>query len=394
MKKYLLILLTAFIISLNGYSAESAPTVQGNETRTPAAQTQPAPSPAAAAPAAGQSTTPATVNPAQTQNSEDSVVGASDYIVAQIEEEIILMSDLRDTYNLYKVELTRQNKPAPAFDLATKNMLLKRLIEDTILVIYAKREQIEVSEAQLNKRLNDIKTQFRLETDEEVVVAANRSGMLGRIENINHLRDKIRHSMLLMNAKQSLISNKFRDKLLQPSEEQMKVFYNNNARYFYGPESVKLQHLVMRVDENADFEVLEKIEKLLKQIVTEAKAGADFTALVMKHADPTYRSNNGFVSNQYLKRDELNSLFPKYVKHAFTLKNGEISPIIVDGNKRIVLKVIERKDKELRPFDEVKEMIKQYMLSEQGHKLIEEWLKKQTRARFIKIYHDRLRIGQ
>ncbi len=267
-------------------------------------------------------------------------------------------------------------------------------MEDIFYIIYAKNAQIEISEAQVNKRLYDIKNQYKIESDEELVVAVNRAGMMGRVENLNQLRDYFRQLMIINKAKSHLVRTKYRSKIQEPTDAQLRNFYNKNPNYFYGPPKVKIQHLVIKVKENADFEEMEKTEKMIKTVIQKAKAGDNFSNLVNKYASEAYRSNNGYISNQFLKRSELKSLFPKYAKAAFSLKKGGVSKVIIDGNKRIILKVADKKEKQLLPFDEVKNKIKQYVMSSKGKELLQEWEEKQYRERLIKVHYDRLRVSE
>jgi len=273
-------------------------------------------------------------------------------------------------------------------------MLLNILIDETILLVYAKRNHVEVSEAQVTKQINDIKSQYRLENDDEVIVIANNAGVFGYVENVNELRDKLFRGMLIHQAKQHLLNEVLRGKLKEPTETEKKQFYSQHPQYFYGPESIKLQHFVIKIPENADFDQLEKFDKTLKAVFSQAKSGANFTSLINKYADQTYRSNNGFVSNQFLKRSELQILFPKYVEKAFALRQGEISDIITDGNKKIILKVVEKKLRQLKKYEEVSETIRQILMSQQGEQLVNEWTEGQKRERIIKIYEDRLRVAE
>lgn len=320
--------------------------------------------------------------------------GAANFIVATVDEEVILFSDVQREFAKwsYVLKSTRQN--IPSFNFETKKIMLKRTMEDIFYLIYAKKNQLEVSEAQVSKRLHDIKSQYNIESDDELVLAVSRVRMMGHVENINQIRLYFRKLMLINRAKSHLIRSKYRSKLGKASEAEMKKFYKNNPKYFYGPPKVKLQHLVIKLKENADFDELEKTEKKLKSIVKSAKSGESFTGLVNKYASEAYKSNSGFISNQFLKKGELKSLFPKYVKYAFTLGKGGVSKVIIDGNKRIILKVVDKKEKQLRPYVEVKNIIKRFIYSQRGKVLLKDWINKQYRVRLIKIKYDRLRVSE
>ena len=346
----------------------------------------------AATASAPQSATAAAVN--RERRGSDEIAGSLDFIVAKVEDEVITMSDIRDKFIMYQAMQKQLNKPEPEFNFATKKMIVMKSIEEMLYLLYATRNALEVTEAQVSSRVYKIKKMYRIESDEELVVYAGRSGSLGRIENLNELRDKLKQVQLIEKARQHLVSTVFKNKIPNPADEELRRFYNDNPAYFYAPESVKIQHLVIRVKEDADFDELERIEKLLKEVTKKAKAGEDFSKLVAKYADVSYRSNNGFVSNSFLKKDELSSLFPKYVKYAFKIKAGEVSPVIVDGQKRIILKITEKKSKQLKPFDEVKSNIKQYIFSQKGMKLLKKWIDEQFRRGNIKIYYDRLRVAR
>lgn len=322
------------------------------------------------------------------------VRGAANFIVATVDSMVILMSDIRREYAKMKFIYKRSGKKVPPINYETKKDLLKRVMDDIFFLIYAKSEQIEVTEAQVNKKLYDIKQQYGLENDEELVVATNRSRMMGRIENLNQLRFYFRRTMIINKAKSHLIGRRYRAKIKKPTKAELKKFYNNNPKYFYAEPKVKMQHLVIRVNSDAEFEEMEKLQSNLKEIIKKAKSGANFSNLVKKYASEAYKSNNGFISNQFLKKQELNSLFPKYVKYAFSLPKGGVSPVIIDGSKRIVLKVTDKKAKQVKPFEEVEEEIKRYILTARGKEKLKEWIEKQYRKRLINIEYDRLRVSK
>ncbi|MGB5743554.1 MAG: peptidylprolyl isomerase [Sedimenticolaceae bacterium] len=121
------------------------------------------------------------------------------------------------------------------------------------------------------------------------------------------------------------------------------------------PTQVRAAHILIRFrNRTGETRPKEEAEALITQLRERALAGEDFEALAMEYSeDPSAKSNKGDLG--FFGRGRMSEPFEE---KAFALREpGEISEVIETGFGFHVLKLIERQDGELKPFDEVKDGI-------------------------------------
>lgn len=136
---------------------------------------------------------------------------------------------------------------------------------------------------------------------------------------------------------------------LEVGDAQLHEYYDSHRDQFRTPERVKVRHILLMTQGKPKDQVDKmkaKAEDLLKQI----KGGGDFAALAKANSeDPGSKANGGdlgwVVRGQTVKNFET---------AAFSLKPGEISPVISTEYGFHILQVQEKQDARLQPFDEVK----------------------------------------
>jgi len=133
------------------------------------------------------------------------------------------------------------------------------------------------------------------------------------------------------------------------SDTALHQYYDSHRDQFRTPERVKVRHILLMTQgkPKADVDKLKaKADDLLKQI----KGGADFADLAKKNSDdPGSKGTGGelgwIVRGQTVKNFE---------NTAFSLKPGEISPVITTEYGFHILQLEEKQDARLQSFDEVK----------------------------------------
>ncbi len=136
---------------------------------------------------------------------------------------------------------------------------------------------------------------------------------------------------------------------LDVSDAALHQYYDSHRDQYRTPERVKVRHILLMTQGKPKEEVDKmkaKADDLLKQI----KGGADFADLAKKNSeDPGSKGNGGdlgwVVRGQTVKNFE---------NTAFSLKPGEISPVISTEYGFHILQGEEKQDAHLQSFDEVK----------------------------------------
>lgn len=136
------------------------------------------------------------------------------------------------------------------------------------------------------------------------------------------------------------------------SDADLHAVYNASMDNFRMPARVKARHILIKTQGKSDAEkkaALAKAQDLLKQL----KAGADFAQLAMKNSEDSSNAPKGGDLGWGVR----GTWVPEFDKAAFALKPGEISGIVTTEFGYHIIKVDEKEDARVKPFDEVKEQL-------------------------------------
>ncbi len=166
---------------------------------------------------------------------------AQDKVVAIVNNEIITQKDLDDFFNFIRMQYSRQLKGKALEEKISsmKQDLLKRLIEDRIMLQKAKDEKIVIEPARVKAKINEIKKRYAQESDFQ-----RELGQQGLVEA--DLENKIREQMLTY----SIIEQKVRSKIVIRPDE-ITSFYNQNKQQFLKPEERILTVLILQDEDIA-----------------------------------------------------------------------------------------------------------------------------------------------
>lgn len=116
---------------------------------------------------------------------------------------------------------------------------------------------------------------------------------------------------------------------------------------FMEPEGVRASHILILTEGRTE----EEARLLAKKVNEKAVAGVDFTTLVQEYSeDPSKKQNSGDLG--FFGRKQMAKPFEDA---AFALtKPGEISPVVKSQFGYHIIKLIEKRTEQQKPFDEVK----------------------------------------
>lgn len=164
------------------------------------------------------------------------------------------------------------------------------------------------------------------------------------------------------------------------SEDEMKTYYETNQDEFMTPEAVRARHILIRADRTASEEDKKKAEDILKRI----KAGEDFAKLASDLSDdPGSKPRGGDLG--FFQRGRMVKPFEEA---AFALKPGEVSGIVESPFGYHIIKVEEKKESALEPYDQVKENIHQKLLQDKRKSKVDEFIEKAMEDAKVEIYPE------
>ena len=262
----------------------------------------------------------------------------------EVEEEIKRMEDV---YRRFGQKLTLKQKEKFAKDI------LNRLIENKLILTYAKDNNIKANEEEVKKQLEGFKKSFKNEED-----------LKKFFEKHKLSEEKLIKTLTQRSIKDEVMKKEVVDKI-KIDPEKVQKYYEEHKDEFKQKEQVKARHILFKAprplpknatpEQKKDYEAKDKLakekaEKLLAEIKKNPKI--DFVKLAKEKSEGPSAKKGGelgwFTKERMLK---------PFAETAFKLKKGEISGIVKTNFGYHIIKVEDRKEARQLTFDEVKKRI-------------------------------------
>ncbi|TCK98501.1 peptidyl-prolyl cis-trans isomerase C [Natranaerovirga hydrolytica] len=153
--------------------------------------------------------------------------------------------------------------------------------------------------------------------------------------------EQMKKSLLIQYAANKLMSS------VDVTDEEAKVFYDNNQGNFAQPKTVNASHILVETEEDA--------QKALDEI----KNGLDFADAAMKYSNCPSKENGGALGD-FSK----GKMVPEFEDAAFEMTVGELSEPVKTQFGYHIIKVNSANEAKVGTFEEVKDQVKQQCLSE------------------------------
>lgn len=134
-----------------------------------------------------------------------------------------------------------------------------------------------------------------------------------------------------------------------PTDDELRAHYQAHIGLFMTDEQVRASHILKSPRGENRYETFDQMRDLRRQL----KAGANFEELAKAHSERAEES----IDLGFFKKGEL---APEFESVAFSLDVGEISPVFATQYGLHLIVVTERKPAEPKPFDEVREEVRQH----------------------------------
>lgn len=140
----------------------------------------------------------------------------------------------------------------------------------------------------------------------------------------------------------------------QPTEADMRAHYDANLKLYLTEEEIRVSHISLNLS-GAKSRV--EVYNLMRELREKALAGGEFDAIGAEH-----NSNKDTPPDLgWFKRGEFMEEFEAI---AFSMREGEISPVFVTQLGFHIAKLTGRKPAEPKPFDEVKDIVRQRIIEQ------------------------------
>ena len=264
--------------------------------------------------------------------------------------------------------LQEQETDAPlAADEAVemRRAVLRRLIEQQVLLQEAKRAEISVSAEDVLKRLEEIRGRFA--SEEEFRSSLKESGV-----SVERLKERFRDQLLI----QHLIDQQIRSTIVVSPQEVAQALAKH-PEWAKPGDRARASHLLIRVNEGrSEAEARALIEKIRQELLQDA----DFATVAKRSSEDPHRDGGGAMD-----WSAPGELLPELDAALFQLPVGQLSLSIQTRLGFHLLRVDERRAASSLSLMEAHRTIYEQLYQERFQQAFSRWLGDLTRKAYIEI---------
>ncbi len=236
--------------------------------------------------------------------------------------------------------------------------VLNQLVQSALIDGYAKDNKIDVSEADVTKEENDIKSKYPPGQFEQILKAQNLT------------EDDVRKIL-----RQKLVVEKAVSGSVHVTDADIQSYLGKNHATLDTAEQVRARHILV-----ADAKTAATVEAKLK-------AGGDFAALAKQYStDPSSKEKGGELG--FFAKGQM---VPAFQSAAFSQKINEIGPPVKSPFGYHIIEVEEKKPAQVATLANSRDKIKALLMQQQEQTQIPQFLASLRSKANIAIYDDKLK---
>jgi peptidyl-prolyl cis-trans isomerase SurA len=264
-------------------------------------------------------------------------------IVALVGDDVILQSEVEDRAAplLAEVAAIPNAGERDARATAVKREVLDRLIDDQLLAQQATELKLTVSNDEIERAIGQIKRDYNL-TDTQLADELRKQGMSMALYRMNTKKEILKYRVINI-----AVGSK-----INVGDSEVQSYYDRHMKS--SNVQLRASHIFLAIPENADNATVLEREKLAKSLLVRAQAGEDFAKLAREYSqDAGTRADGGDLG--FIGRD----ILPKATEELlFSMKVGDIrGPVRADRGFH-VMKLVDKRNKDAKPFAEVQDEIR------------------------------------
>jgi peptidyl-prolyl cis-trans isomerase SurA len=250
--------------------------------------------------------------------------------------------------------------------------ILQEAIDDLLLAQRADELGMHLPAAYLKEVIDGIKKDNNITTDEELLEQLRREGM-----SLEDLKRNIERSVLRREVLRRELESK-----VTVADADARADYDAHKADYVRPPTVHLQEIVIRSQDSS-------ATALARDIVRRARAGEDFAGLARAYSQVPSRASGGDLGE--LRRGELT---PDLEKIVFGLPKGAVSDPLRTAEGFRILRVADRNEGSVVPFEEASPEILKRLTQERSGKAYETYMEglRKTASIDVKVREVPLRL--
>jgi peptidyl-prolyl cis-trans isomerase SurA len=307
---------------------------------------------------------------------KDAVV---EQIVARVNNDVITRSQFDKSRTELMNELKQQFGAQADQKFAEREKDVLRDLIDQQLLLQRGRDLGISADADLIKRLDEMRRQANLDTIEDLEKVAKQEGV-----NFEDFKEQVREQIIT----QKVIGQEVGQKVgSQITHEEVVKFYNEHKSELEQPEQVRLSEILVPVKGTGDNNTVTDADvtaanTTAQEALAELNAGAKFADVAKKYSGSQSASEGGDIGQ--FKRG---SLAKEIEDQVFTLKSGEHTGIIHTKQGFLILAVTEHNEAGVPDIKSVEPQIMDALYVQKLQPALRAYLTKLREDAFIDV-HD------
>lgn len=296
-----------------------------------------------------------------------------DGVIATVDNEPILMSDLREEVAPFLADLKSQGASAQQIQQEMEQAFQKaldRYIERLLLYRKAINEGLQVDEKEIDERVNKIKKRYG--SPEEFNKLLEESG-----ETMSEFRDRIKQQLIALSY--ALKKRKEFEQEITISEPDIAKYYNERIEEFQNPQRTKVRRIFLPAPKEANERA--KVKERIMEIFDRLKQGEDFGSVAENESQGPEADRSGLIG--WVSRGDL---VPELEQQIEKLPVGEISAPIETEWGFHILKVEEREESGKLSYEQARIIIEPKLKEQYINERYQKWINEIKKTARIRIF--------
>jgi peptidyl-prolyl cis-trans isomerase SurA len=288
-------------------------------------------------------------------------------IVAIVNDDIITLSEYQAEHEaLY--QFLRSQLEGEEFDKqyeAQKSELLERMITERLLLQEASKMDLNIEE-QLRMVINNIKTQNNISSDEELRRLMAQQGIDFEAWKKQQERGLLQQAVVFNQVGRNITID----------ETDVINYYDQHPDQFTEPTEYRIRAIFISSEDKTAEEARKKMEEIDEKFA----AGEGMAELAEHYSEGPEKESQGDLGT--FKEGELAEPLQKAVEN---LAIGSMTSWIQMPNGWFLIKLEEKKESRLKPFEEVSGEIEEMLFNREQQKRLRQYLEELKNRSYIKV---------
>jgi len=249
-----------------------------------------------------------------------------DYIAAVVNQDVVAASEVIARTEVLRAEARKQGEVMPE-TAGLRKKALEALIEDRVLVTYARDSGQKIDEAELDRVVANVAAQNKL------TMAQLRERLKADGTDYKSFRENLRDQMMTERVREREVQGR-----IKVSDAEIDAQLEKKRALLEQGGQVNLAQVLVTVPDGAPESVVAERRARAEGALARIKAGEDFAKVAQEISEDSNKAKGGEIGMR--PADRLPDLFVSAIKN---LKSGQVAPALLrSGAGFHVLKVVER----------------------------------------------------